>query len=172
MFFQGPFFLGHAIWSIYLEMNACWVQCSGIHKCLEESTSIHDTNFPSESILKGHVDKYNIYLCFFKINQHHKLQPIRPIYVFSFYHFFFFFLWTASSSECLIGLCIVYLLKLTSKNRNCYKYKYFSKSELNLNVKFSMQSLPTFYANSSFDKIISIFLKNNGGWCYTCPVPL
>ena len=61
----------------------------------------------------------------------------------------------------LIGFCIAYLLKSTSKSRNCYNINISQKSELNLNVK--NQHAVITYANTSFDKTISIFLKKNWG---------
>ena len=82
--------------------------------------------------LKGAVDKYNIHLLAccskenFEISQYQKFQPIRPMR----FHFIWF-LWTTSYPECLISHCIVLLLKSTSKNRNCFKYQYLSKRELN-----------------------------------------
>ena len=81
--------------------------------------------------VKGALDKYNIYFftsCCkenFKISQYLKFQPIRPM------RFHFIYVLIVSSPKCPIGHCIVYLLKSTSKNRNRYKYQYFSKSELN-----------------------------------------
>ena len=71
------------------------------------------------NLLKGALDKYDIYLFIsnsiedFKLDLYWNFQLIE----FSF--------WTASSSECTIGYCIVYLLKLTLKNRKCQKYSYF-----------------------------------------------
>ena len=44
-------------------------------------------------------------------------------------------LWTASSPECPISQCIVYLLKSTLKNSKCQKYSYFFRTYVELKGK-------------------------------------
>ena len=51
---------------------------------------------------------------------------------FSFYEVF---LWTASSPECPVGYCIVYLLKSTLKNRKKLEIFTFLQKEVNLECK-------------------------------------
>ena len=120
---------------------------------------------------KGALDKYNIYLfacCSrekFIINPYQKFQPIRPMR--------FHFIWFLAKSiipECPIGPCIMYLLKSTSKNRNCYKYQYFSNCELNENVKISMQSLPM--STLLLVKKSQFFWKNWGMMLHLSSAPL
>ena len=68
--------------------------------------------------VKGALE-YNIYLFTsnsienFKLNQYQNIQLILQICVFILWSIS----WTASSSERPIGYCVVYLLKLTLKNR-------------------------------------------------------
>ena len=78
--------------------------------------------------IKGALDKYDIYLLIsnfmeeLKLNQYQNFQIILPM------HFILWgILWTASSSECPIDYCIVYLLKLTLKNKNARNINISSK---------------------------------------------
>ena len=75
----------------------------------------------SGKIIKGALDKYNIYLFVlsnsledFKLNQYRKFQLILPMRV----HFMRYFMNSVISRVSHIGYCIEYLLKSTSK-----KYK-------------------------------------------------
>ena len=70
-----------------------------------------------------------------KINQYQQFQPIRPMH----FHFIWFLVNGIISRVSHRPLYSVFI-KVDFKNRNCYKYQYFSKSELS--VKISMQSLP------------------------------
>ena len=99
------------------------------------------------NILKGALDKYNIYLFIsdsiedIEFSQYQNFQLILPMR-FHFMRYFVNSIIFRVSHIHDIGYCIVYLLKSTLKKRKCYKYSYFFKSESIWNIKLRTQSLP------------------------------
>ena len=100
---------------------ACYFNTSISFKYIgsERYLFIHAQSYFTLMFVKGALDKYNIYLCISNSVENLKLSQYRIFSADSANEFFILWgiLWIASSPECPIGYCNVYLLKLTLKNR-------------------------------------------------------